>query len=92
MIFVYWFIAVVLIILMLANKDKLAEYGFSKEKITFQIIVGVIIGIAMSLVLTLMPHLSGFGELCLGMLNRRLIDELVIIEVWEWSIMIKMGL
>ena len=61
-IFVYWLIALVPIIIIFVNKDKLAEYGFSKERVTFQIIVGVIIGIAMSLTLTLIPHLLGFGE------------------------------
>ena len=61
-IFVYWLIALVPIIIIFVNKDKLAEYGFSKEKVTFQIIVGVIIGIVMSLILTLIPHLLGFGE------------------------------
>ena len=62
MIFVYWLIALIPIIIMFVNKDKLVEYGFSKERITFQIIVGVMIGIAMSFILTLMPHLFGFGE------------------------------
>lgn len=62
MIFVYWLIALVPIIIIFVNKDKLAEYGFSKEKVTFQIIVGVITGVAMSLILTLIPHLLGFGE------------------------------
>lgn len=62
MIFVYWLIALIPIIIMFAVKDKLAEYGFSKEKITLQIIVGVVIGIVMSFILTLLPHLLGFGE------------------------------
>ena len=62
MIFVYWSIALVPIIIMFVNKDTLVEYGFIKEKITFQIIVGIIIGIAMSFLLTLIPHLFGFGE------------------------------
>ncbi len=62
MIFVYWLIALVPIILMIVNKDKLSEYGFSKEKIIFQIILGVMIGFAMSFILTLIPHLLGFGE------------------------------
>lgn len=62
MVFVYWLIALIPIIIMLVNKDKLVEYGFSKEKIKFQIIVGVMIGVAMSVILTLIPHLFGFGE------------------------------
>lgn len=47
---------------MLVNKDKLVDYGFSKNKIGLQIIVGVLIGIVMSFILTLIPHLFGFGE------------------------------
>lgn len=62
MIFIYWLIALIPIIIMLVNKDKLVDYGFSKDKIIFQIIVGVLIGIAMSIILTLIPHLFGFGE------------------------------
>lgn len=62
MIFIYWLIALIPIIIMFVNKDKFVEYGFSKEKLIFQIIVGVIIGIAMSFILTLIPHLFGFGE------------------------------
>lgn len=68
---VYWLIALIPIIIMFVNipiiimfvnKDKLVEYGFDKEKIHLQIIVGVLIGIAMSVILTLIPHLFGFGE------------------------------
>lgn len=62
MIFVYWLIALIPIIVMFVNKDKLVDYGFSKDKLKFQIIVGVFIGIAMSVILTLIPHLFGFGE------------------------------
>ena len=59
---VYWLIALAPIIVMLLNKDKLADYGFSKSKMVLQIIVGVLIGITMSFVLTLIPHLFGYGE------------------------------
>ena len=62
MTFVYWLIALVPAIVMVVNKDKLADYGFSRGKIMLQIIVGVIIGVAMSLIFTLIPHLLGFGE------------------------------
>lgn len=62
MIIVYWLIALIPIIVMFVNKDKLVEYGFSKDKIKFQIIVGFLIGIAMSVILTLLPHLFGLGE------------------------------
>lgn len=58
---VYWLIAIIPIIVMIVYKDKLVDYGFDKKKICFQIIVGILIGIAMSLILTLIPHLFGFG-------------------------------
>ena len=59
---IYWLIALIPIIVMLVNKDKLVDYGFSKDKKKFQIIVGILIGVAMSFILTLIPHLFGFGE------------------------------
>lgn len=62
MLLMYWLIALIPIIVTFVNKDKLVDYGFSKSKIGLQIIVGVLIGIAMSFILTLIPHLFGFGE------------------------------
>ena len=47
---------------MIVNKDKFVDYGFCKSKIGLQIFVGVLVGIAMSFILTLIPHLAGFGE------------------------------
>ncbi|MDE5855044.1 MAG: CPBP family intramembrane metalloprotease [Ruminococcus sp.] len=61
-IIVYWLIAVIPIVVMLINKDKLSDYGFSKEKLFIQIITGIILGFTMSFILTLIPHLVGFGE------------------------------
>lgn len=62
MLLIYWLIALIPIIVMLVNKDKLVDYGFSKDKMKFQIIVGILIGVAMSFILTLIPHLFGFGK------------------------------
>lgn len=62
MLLIYWLIALIPIIVMLVNKDKLVDYGFSKDKKKFQIIVGIIIGVTMSFILTLIPHLLGFGK------------------------------
>lgn len=62
MILTYWLIALIPTIVMIVNKDKLTDYGFSKEKIGMQIIVGILIGTEMSVLLTLIPHLIGFGE------------------------------
>lgn len=62
MILTYWLIALIPAIVMIVNKDKLTDYGFSKEKIGMQIIVGILMGTVMSVLLTLIPHLIGFGE------------------------------
>lgn len=62
MIITYWLVALASIILMTAHKEKLSEYGFTAEKLENQIIVGVLIAAAMSLALTVVPHLLGFGE------------------------------
>lgn len=62
MILTYWLIALIPAIVMIVNKDKLTDYGVSKEKIGMQIIVGVLIGTVMSVLLTLIPYLIGFGE------------------------------
>lgn len=62
MIIVYWLIAVIPIIIMFTHKDKLSDYGFSKEKLLIQIIIGIVLGFSMSFFLTLIPHLAGYGE------------------------------
>lgn len=62
MIVLYWLVALVPAVIMLVDKEKLSDYGFSAEKIPLQIVVGVIIGVLMSVVLTLIPHLAGYGE------------------------------
>ena len=60
MIVIYWLIALIPVIVMAVRKDKFADY-WNTDKIGYQILTGVLIGIAMSLVLTLVPHLAGFG-------------------------------
>ncbi len=62
MVFIYWLIALIPIIVMLVNKDKLEDYGFRIDKKKFQVITGILIGVAMSFVLTLIPHLLGLGK------------------------------
>ena len=50
------------IIVMIISRDKLSDYGFSKEKIGIQIAIGAMLGLVISVFLTLIPHLAGFGE------------------------------
>ncbi len=58
---IYWLIALIPIIIMSITKGKLVDCGFIKFKIGLQVLIGVLIGIGMSLMLTLIPHLFGFG-------------------------------
>lgn len=62
MLLVYWLIALIPIVVMHINKDRFVDYGFSKSKLGLQIIVGILIGIAMSFILTLLFHILGFGK------------------------------
>ncbi|MDE7294352.1 MAG: CPBP family intramembrane metalloprotease [Oscillospiraceae bacterium] len=58
----YWLIAAVPIIVAAVQKMRLSDYGFSKNKLGMQILLGLAVGAAMSLMFTLIPHLLGFGE------------------------------
>ena len=58
----YWIIAIAPVILAIVNKEKPADFGFTKEKIGLQILIGIGLGLLMSAVLTLVPHLLGLGE------------------------------
>ena len=61
MIVSYWIIAIVPLILFFLHKDKLKDYGFSKENFFAQILIGICVGLGMSFILTLLPHLFGFS-------------------------------
>lgn len=62
MIPVYWLIALAPFVIKALRGDRLADYGFSAEKLPCQILTGLTIGVLMSLVLTLLPHLAGLGS------------------------------
>lgn len=57
----YWLIALVPIVLMRLDGDTLEDLGFRKSELGAQVLEGIVIGLAMSLVFTLLPHLFGFG-------------------------------
>ena len=63
MILTYWLVATVPIIIMLIHKENLINYGFTKDKTCQQILVGILIGIAFSVVFTLIPHIFKLGNL-----------------------------
>ena len=58
----YWIIALVPIVLMIINKDKIEDLGFSKKKLWLQIIWGLAVAAVFFIVLTLVPILIGQGE------------------------------
>lgn len=58
----YWLIAFVPGIVMKLSKDSLHSYGFSNTRIGKQVILGIVAALAMSLILTLLPHMLGIGE------------------------------
>lgn len=58
----YWIIIIIPLGVMKFAKDKLADYGFIKEKLGYQLIVGIVIGLCMSIIFTLIPILLGKEE------------------------------
>lgn len=63
MIVTQWLIIIGPAILMILNKEKPGDVGFSKEKIGLQIEIGILIAVAMSLVLTVLPIVFGFKDM-----------------------------
>lgn len=62
MIVTYWVPAVVPFIIMLRDKSPLSDYGLYKDHIFKQVLIGLTLATAMSLVFTLFPHLLGYGQ------------------------------
>ncbi|MCQ2911114.1 MAG: CPBP family intramembrane metalloprotease [Clostridia bacterium] len=58
---IYFLIALVPVIIMVVTKDRFKDYGFSKEKVPMQILTGILLALGMSLILTVIPHLAGYG-------------------------------
>lgn len=61
MIAVYWLIAASPIVVMRVCGDRLSDYGFAKQKVGLQLCMGVAVGLGLSALLTLLPHLVGLG-------------------------------
>lgn len=62
MLVTYLLIALVPFGIIILNKDKWSDYGFSKEKIGYQVLIGFIIAFCMSFVFTVIPHLAGKSD------------------------------
>lgn len=62
MIVTYYLIAIIPFVVMLKSQDKFSDYGLKKERLALQIVTGVGLGLALSLIFTLLPHLIGIGE------------------------------
>lgn len=61
-IFVYWLAALVPVIIMLINKDKLSDYGFRKNRVLPQIFKGLALAVCLTIMFTLIPRLFGLGD------------------------------
>ncbi len=59
----FWLCMLVPAVIAAWLKDRGREYGFTKEHPGKQVLIGIVLGLGMSLVLTLVPHLLGAGEL-----------------------------
>lgn len=62
MIAVYFLIALVPVCIMIFRKEKLSDYGFSKEKLGYQVLTGIAIAFCMSFIFTVIPHLAGKSD------------------------------
>ena len=62
MIVTYLPIALVPFCIVIFNKEKWSDYGFSKEKIGYQLLIGLAIALCMSFVFTVIPHLIGKSD------------------------------
>jgi membrane protease YdiL (CAAX protease family) len=58
----YWLPALIPLIILRITRMKPAILGFSKADLPHQVLVGILLGIVMSLVFTLTPHLIGLGS------------------------------
>ncbi len=63
MIALQWSLLVVPIVFMLAKKESLRDFGFSRKGVLSQIILGIIIALGMSLILTVLPILLGLKDM-----------------------------
>ncbi|MGN0423970.1 MAG: lysostaphin resistance A-like protein [Acetatifactor sp.] len=62
MIVTYFPIALVPFCIAIIHKDKWSDYGFSKEKIGCQVLIGLGLALGMSFVFTVIPHLAGKSD------------------------------
>lgn len=63
MIVTQWFLFLIPGILMLVNNEKVCNLGFTKEKISRQIFIGILLALLMSAVFTVLPILLGFKDM-----------------------------
>lgn len=62
MIAVYYPIALAPFCIAKVNKDRWSDFGFSKEKLGHQAMIGLLIAACMSFVFTVIPHLAGRSD------------------------------
>lgn len=63
MIVIQWTLLIVPVLFMLKNKENLSHIGFSKRNILGQVIIGILVAIIMSSILTILPILVGLKDM-----------------------------
>lgn len=63
MIVIQWMLLIVPLVFMHKSNEKLGDIGFSKSNIGAQVLTGVLIAFAMSLVFTVLPILAGLRDM-----------------------------
>jgi membrane protease YdiL (CAAX protease family) len=58
-----WLLLIMPVAFMFNSRETLSDIGFTKEKISSQILIGIVLSAIMSLILTVIPILLGFKEL-----------------------------
>lgn len=71
-----WILFLVPGIMMWVNKEKMIELGFHKKYVTYQIGIGIIVAVLMSLLFTVIPILLGF---------RDMVGSTQYTKVWQFS-------
>lgn len=63
MIVLQWMLLIVPFVFMKKYKINMSDIGFTKTQISFQIFTGILFGVVMSLIFTILPILAGYREI-----------------------------
>lgn len=76
MVVLYWLVAVIPIMVAKQDGTTLSQLGFEKKGVVKQVLIGITLGAASSLVLTGVPHIAGFG---------RYVSSYLYTEPWQFA-------